>query len=371
MTRTSPIGSSVLAVLAGLHDRYRFVVVAAYFENPSPDTIEHVRVRLPRVPTFVKELCWPTIAGVGFRRRRLGRIPGRGDAGDAGAAPRSGHRLRPLLPPGVSAASTSRSRARAGFVGSAASSCTGTARISSARPSGAPASSRCRRRDWPARSSGRIPSPPRRSITFRTRSTPRGSPARSSSTVPRHEPSSAFARTTSSSCSSRSATSAARASRSACAGSPQRRRAMRASLVVGGTKGEIGVFQGIAAAAGIADDVRFVGLQQDVRPYLWLSDAFLFPTIYEAASKAVLQAAAAGLPIIAPRINGIEDVIEHGVNGWFAERTPEGFADAIRTSLDGAGRASGDGRPGAARRRRQRHPVLRPALGRAADQCPS
>jgi hypothetical protein len=26
-------------------------------------------------------------------------------------------------------------------------------------------------------------------------------------------------------------------------------------------------------------------------------------------------------------------VIEHGINGWFAERTTEGFAEAIRTSL--------------------------------------
>jgi glycosyltransferase involved in cell wall biosynthesis len=104
-------------------------------------------------------------------------------------------------------------------------------------------------------------------------------------------------------------------------------------LVVGGTKGEIGVFQGLAASLGVNGDIRFVGLQRDVRPYLWLSDAFLFPTIYEAASKAVLQAAAAGLPIIAPRIHGIEDVIEHGVNGWFAERTPTGFAEAIHTAL--------------------------------------
>ena len=135
--------------------------------------------------------------------------------------------------------------------------------------------------------------------------------------------------------------------------------------MVGGTKGEIRVFQGIAEDVGIADDVRFVGLQQDVRPYLWLADAFLFPTIYEAASKAILQAAAAGLPIIAPRINGIEDVIEHGVNGWFAERTAEGFTEAIRTSLDSRrGRPPGDGWPGPAAVAGQRHSVLRAALGR-------
>ena len=332
VTRTSPIGSSVLAVLGGLHDRYRFVVVAAYFENPSPDTIEHVHVRLPRVPTFIKELCWPTIAGFGLRRRGLGRLPGSVTRATQGQFPGADivcahfcHRA--YLSEYFPKAGTRGLRRISRFV---------------VHRHGAYLERRAFRR-------ARVISVPSQGLA---REIERTYPfaAEKIRHIPNPVDTARFARD------EQFDRAAARAElgfrpgdvvfvfvalgdfgrkgleiglRGLAAATPSDARL----VVVGGTKGEIGVFQGIAEKLGIADQVRFVGLQQDVRSYLWLSDAFLFPTIYEAASKAVLQAAAAGLPIIAPRINGIEDVIEHGVNGWFAERTTEGFAEAIRISL--------------------------------------
>jgi glycosyltransferase involved in cell wall biosynthesis len=104
-------------------------------------------------------------------------------------------------------------------------------------------------------------------------------------------------------------------------------------LVVGGTSGEIGVYRERARSAGVENRLHFVGMQPDVRPFLWLSDVFLFPTIYEAASKAVLQAAAAGLPLLTTRVHGAEDVVVHGDNGWFVERTAESVAAAIERAL--------------------------------------
>jgi glycosyltransferase involved in cell wall biosynthesis len=105
-------------------------------------------------------------------------------------------------------------------------------------------------------------------------------------------------------------------------------------LVVGGTAGEIAVYRKLADAGGVGERVRFVGFQSDIRPYLWLSDVFLFPTIYETFSKASYEAAAAGLPVIATRVHGIEDLIEDGVNGWFAERTDSSVAAAMRAAVE-------------------------------------
>ena len=50
----------------------------------------------------------------------------------------------------------------------------------------------------------------------------------------------------------------------------------------------------------------FVGRETQVRPFLWLADAFVFPTAYEAFSLSILEAAA-GLPLIVTRVDGVGD----------------------------------------------------------------
>jgi UDP-glucose:(heptosyl)LPS alpha-1,3-glucosyltransferase len=56
----------------------------------------------------------------------------------------------------------------------------------------------------------------------------------------------------------------------------------------------------------------------------------VFPSAYETFSLASFQAAAAGLPLITTRFNGVEDFLIDGVNGWLVERTAEAVAAAIR-----------------------------------------
>ena len=48
-------------------------------------------------------------------------------------------------------------------------------------------------------------------------------------------------------------------------------------VVVGGSDGEIREYEKICQEAQVDTRVRFVGMQQDIRPYLWSSDAFLVP----------------------------------------------------------------------------------------------
>jgi UDP-glucose:(heptosyl)LPS alpha-1,3-glucosyltransferase len=74
-------------------------------------------------------------------------------------------------------------------------------------------------------------------------------------------------------------------------------------------------------------------LQQDIRPYLWNCDAFVLPSLHESFSLVCLQAAAAGLPIIATNLYALDELIQPGISGWGVERTVESVALAMRAAL--------------------------------------
>ena len=101
-------------------------------------------------------------------------------------------------------------------------------------------------------------------------------------------------------------------------------------LLVLGHDGALGEFEGLAEECDVRPQVRFAGFREAVEEGLACADLFLFPSRYEAFSLATLEAAACGLPIVAPRINGIEDFIEPGVNGDFIEHDPVQIATALR-----------------------------------------
>jgi glycosyltransferase involved in cell wall biosynthesis len=99
-------------------------------------------------------------------------------------------------------------------------------------------------------------------------------------------------------------------------------------VVVGGSPAEMQQYQ------TMNPQVRFVGFQDDIRPYLWASDAFLFPSAYEIFPLVCLQAAAAGLALITTNVYGVEEYMEDGVTGWTIERNPESIAAALRHALE-------------------------------------
>jgi glycosyltransferase involved in cell wall biosynthesis len=101
-------------------------------------------------------------------------------------------------------------------------------------------------------------------------------------------------------------------------------------LVIGGKQAaEIEAYEVAARERGLADRVVFAGLRSDVQRWLWAADVFALPSLYEAFSLVMIQAAAAGLPVIATPMHGIDEWLEHGVNGWRVKRTPESIAAAI------------------------------------------
>lgn len=69
------------------------------------------------------------------------------------------------------------------------------------------------------------------------------------------------------------------------------------------------------ARLGIDDVVEFLGHRDDVDSLLAASDIFVRPSLTEGMSLAVLEALAAGLPVVATDVSGSRQLIEDGVNG--------------------------------------------------------
>jgi glycosyltransferase involved in cell wall biosynthesis len=90
----------------------------------------------------------------------------------------------------------------------------------------------------------------------------------------------------------------------------------------------------LAATLDIVDSVEFAGLQRDVVAWLSRSDVLVLPSRWEGMPNAVLEAMASGLPCIATRVSGSEDIIQHGANGLLvAPDDPEELAGALLSLL--------------------------------------
>jgi glycosyltransferase involved in cell wall biosynthesis len=90
----------------------------------------------------------------------------------------------------------------------------------------------------------------------------------------------------------------------------------------------------IVAELNIQDSVEFLGFRPDVIDLLQQSWGFVLPSRYEGMPNALLEAMACGLPCIATRVSGSEDIID-GLNGILIEsEQPAQMADALRCLIE-------------------------------------
>jgi glycosyltransferase involved in cell wall biosynthesis len=69
---------------------------------------------------------------------------------------------------------------------------------------------------------------------------------------------------------------------------------------------------------GIQDYVQFIGYvpREEIASYYQASHVFVLPSYNEGMALAVLEAMAAGLPLVVTRTGGTEELVDHGVNGF-------------------------------------------------------
>jgi len=105
-------------------------------------------------------------------------------------------------------------------------------------------------------------------------------------------------------------------------------------LVVGGpTRGEeekAEVIYDRWRRSPIREKIHFAGFREDVPEVLSAMDIFVFPSHAEAFGLVLIEAMAAGLPIVTSNCDGVLDVVEDGVNGFMLDPTDvDGIAEKI------------------------------------------
>jgi glycosyltransferase involved in cell wall biosynthesis len=107
-----------------------------------------------------------------------------------------------------------------------------------------------------------------------------------------------------------------------------------------------------AGELGIADRIEFTGARDDVPDLLASFDVFAFPSLFEGLCLAVIEAQAAGVPVVATPVGGIRETVVDGETGLLVPpRDPEALAKAIGRLLEDTELAT---RLAAAARRRVR-----------------
>jgi glycosyltransferase involved in cell wall biosynthesis len=87
-----------------------------------------------------------------------------------------------------------------------------------------------------------------------------------------------------------------------------------------------------AEASGVPDAVHLLGWVGNVPEILMGADVFVHAALIEGFGLVVAEAGAAGLPVIATRVGGVPEIIDHEVTGLLVE---PGCGDALREALAG------------------------------------
>jgi len=75
-----------------------------------------------------------------------------------------------------------------------------------------------------------------------------------------------------------------------------------------------------AKALGVIERVRFEGAVADASPFYWGADAFAIASRWEGLPLALLEAQAAGLPVVAAAAGGVAEAIREGTSGLLVPR---------------------------------------------------
>jgi glycosyltransferase involved in cell wall biosynthesis len=85
----------------------------------------------------------------------------------------------------------------------------------------------------------------------------------------------------------------------------------------------------LARELGVADAVRFLGTRDDVPELLVEASCALLASDYEGCPLSVIEAMAAGVPVVATDVGGLGELVVHGRTGLLVPRSEEALADGL------------------------------------------
>lgn len=110
-----------------------------------------------------------------------------------------------------------------------------------------------------------------------------------------------------------------------------------AGLLVVGDGPERGSLEKLAKRLGVINQISFAGkvAYDEVPSYFATADLFVLPSLREGNPMTVLEAWAAGVPVVATDVEGLNDLIDHRRTGWLVPpQDPTSLATAISRALD-------------------------------------
>jgi len=113
-------------------------------------------------------------------------------------------------------------------------------------------------------------------------------------------------------------------------------------------KGELeGALRAQASFAGCDGRVKFLGWRDDISEIMPLFDVFVLPSLNEGMGRVLVEAMAAGRPVVASRVGGIPDLVRHGETGLLVTpRDDEAIAASISLLLSNPRKAERMGAQG-------------------------
>ncbi|RME06219.1 MAG: glycosyltransferase family 1 protein, partial [Anaerolineae bacterium] len=104
----------------------------------------------------------------------------------------------------------------------------------------------------------------------------------------------------------------------------------RAHVLIAGEGHLRGELEAQVRSLELDSQVHFPGIRGDVPDLLAAADVFVLPSLWEGLPIALLEAMGAGRPVVATRVEGVEDVLENGVNGLLV---PPGDSAALAEAI--------------------------------------
>jgi glycosyltransferase involved in cell wall biosynthesis len=88
--------------------------------------------------------------------------------------------------------------------------------------------------------------------------------------------------------------------------------------------------ESLSEALAVRDKTHFIGQVSDPAPYYALASVLALPSLSEGSPLALLEAMGAGLPIVATKVGGVPEMVEHERSALLIEpRQPENLARAL------------------------------------------
>lgn len=105
----------------------------------------------------------------------------------------------------------------------------------------------------------------------------------------------------------------------------------RGILIVAGEGEESYGLARLTSELGLEQRIKFLGQRRDIPELLAVADCLVLPSRWEGFGMVVLEAMAAGVPVVASAVNGIEEIIRSDAEGLlFEAENTEALSETLR-----------------------------------------